>query len=102
MDARQPAQPVSAEHVPRDAVRHSPGDRVQEGTKWSWLLYDCGKNAWFGVDLGGNDPITRGSFNNSMGLMYDPGRKLVWAVGQNSEVYVLRVDFKTARLSALK
>ena len=26
-----------------------------------------------------------------MGLMYDPSRNLVWAVGQNSHVHVLRI-----------
>jgi hypothetical protein len=57
-----------------------------------WLLYDCGRNAWFGVELGGTDPVGAGGFNNSMGLMYDPTRGLVWAVGQHNEVYVLRLD----------
>ena len=30
-----------------------------------------------------------------MGLMYDPNRQLVWAVGQNSHVHVLRLDAKS-------
>ena len=67
-----------------------------------WLLYDCGKNAWFGMELGGADPIGKGTFNNSMGLMYDPNRKLVWAVGQNSHVHVLRLDLKRAGWQELK
>jgi len=71
-----------------------------------WLLYDCGQNAWLGVALAGADPIGKGttgnSFNNSMGLMVDPTRKLVWAVGQNSHVHVLRLDIKTATLQPLK
>ena len=37
-----------------------------------------------------------------MGLMYDPNRKLVWAVGQNSHVHVLRFDPKSAKLHELK
>jgi hypothetical protein len=78
------------------------GARVKNGGKWSWLVYDCSSNAWLGVGLGGEDPIGKGVFNNSLGLMYDPGRRLVWAVGQNSEVYVLRVDFKRATLHKLK
>ncbi len=32
----------------------------------------------------------------SLGLMYDPQRRLVWAVGQYSHVHVLRLDAKTA------
>ena len=68
------------------------GARVDVDGKLLWLLYDCGKNAWFGVELAGRRPDrqgTRRAFNNSMGLMYDPNRKLVWAVGQNNEVFVL-------------
>jgi lysophospholipase L1-like esterase len=57
-----------------------------------WPLYDCAKNAWLGLGLAGDDPAGKGKFNNSMGLMYDPGRKLVWAVGQNSHVYVVKID----------
>lgn len=58
-----------------------------------WLAYDCAKNAWVGIPLGGDDPIgKKGPFNNSMGLMYDPGRAVVWAVGQHSEVYALKFD----------
>ncbi|MGE3803212.1 MAG: kelch repeat-containing protein [Gemmataceae bacterium] len=71
-----------------------------------WLLYDCARNAWLGVELPGADPIGKGtvgkSFNNSMGLMYDPGRRLIWAVGQNSHVHVLRLDLAKARTVELK
>jgi hypothetical protein len=63
-----------------------------------WLAYDCEKNAWLGVPLVGDDPIgKKGAFNNSMGLMYDPERKLVWAVGQMSQVYALKLDMSKAK-----
>ncbi len=78
---------------------------VDADDKPSWLLYDCEKNAWFGVRLTGADPIgekPRMNFNNSMGLMYDPNRKLVWAVGQNSHVHVLRFDPKKTDKRGLK
>ena len=81
------------------------GARVHADGKLCWLLYDCGKNAWFGVELPGADPIGKGTgsdaFNNSMGLMYDPNRRLVWAVGQYSDVHVLRLDLKSAKLHEL-
>ena len=70
--------------------------------KLLWPLYDCAKNAWFGVELAGSDPVGKGTFNNSMGLMYDPNRKLIWAVGQNSHVHVLRLDLTTAQTQELK
>ena len=72
--------------------------------KWprSWLVYDCAKNGWFALELRGDDPIERESFNNSMGLMYDPVRKLVWAVGQHNHVHALRLDPGTARVARLK
>lgn len=37
-----------------------------------------------------------------MGLMYDTNRKLVWAVGQNSHVHVLRLDPKGPGVQELK
>ncbi len=78
------------------------GARAESGGKMLWLLYDCGKNAWSGVELSGDDPIARGVFNNSMGLMYDPARRLVWAVGQNSHVHVLRMDGATLKRVAFE
>ncbi len=46
--------------------------------------------------------LAKGLFNNSMGLMYDPNRKLVWAVGQNSHVHALRLDLKSAVMQTLR
>jgi hypothetical protein len=69
------------------------GARVEVEGKWCWLVYDCCKNAWFALDLAGDDPIEEGEFNNSMGLMYDPNRGLVWAAGQNSHIHALKVSF---------
>ncbi len=78
------------------------GARVEVGGTWRWLLYDCKANAWKAVLFTGEDPIGKGSFNNSMGLMFDPKRKLVWAVGQNSHVHVMRVDLEKAEVAAVK
>jgi hypothetical protein len=80
------------------------GARVTLEGKPFWALYDCGKNAWYGASLPGADPIGKGtsSFNNSMGLMYDPNRKLVWAVGQNSHVHVLHLERKSLKLQELR
>jgi hypothetical protein len=63
-----------------------------------WLAYDCAKNAWVGVPCAGEDPIgKKGAFNNSVGLVYDPERKLVWAVGQYSQVHALKLDVSQAK-----
>lgn len=78
------------------------GARANSDGKFLWLLYDCVKNAWFGAELGGADPVGKGAFNNSMGLMYDSNRNLVWAVGQNSQVHVLRPDGKSMKLVEFK
>jgi len=77
------------------------GARVVERRNM-WLAYDCDKNSWMCIELKGADPISRGEFNNSMGLMYDPNRKLIWAVGQNSHVHVLRLDLKSALIDLLQ
>ncbi|HKI38617.1 MAG TPA: kelch repeat-containing protein [Gemmataceae bacterium] len=78
------------------------GAHVEVAGKPLWPLYDCAKNAWLGAELAGADPVGKGKFNNSMGLMYDPGRKLVWAVGQNGHVFVLRFDASQAKLHPLR
>lgn len=74
------------------------GAHVKDSNQWP--LYDCAKNAWVGIELKGADPVGKKAFNNSMGLMYDPNRRLVWAVGQYSHVHVLKLDAKDA--TALK
>lgn len=66
-----------------------------------WPVYDCAKNAWFGAQLTGADPVGKGRFNNSLGLMHDPNRGLIWAVGQNSHVHVMRFEPKTAAMKGL-
>jgi hypothetical protein len=57
-----------------------------------WLLYDCTKNAWFGVHLAGAGPIGKDGSMVSLGLMNDPVRRLVWAVDQVNRVFVLKLD----------
>ncbi len=37
----------------------------------------------------------------SLGLMYDAKRKLFWAADTNSQVYVLRLDVKSADVKPL-
>ncbi len=59
---------------------------------------DCANNAWVGLPRAGEDPIGKtGAFNNSMGLMYDPNRKVVWAVEQHSRVHALKLDASKAK-----
>lgn len=84
--------------------------RTPRGDSMEWLVYDCPRNEWRGLAFGGDDPIgpagastRRGGnaagrvFNNSLGLMRDPKRGLIWAVGQYSQVYALRSDLTAAR-----
>ena len=71
-----------------------------------WLAYDCAANAWKALELPGDDPIGKGTsagaFHNSVGMMYDPNRKLVWFVGQNSHVTTLKLDPASAVTKALE
>lgn len=77
------------------------GARVVRDGRPLWLVYDCKSNAWLGLPLEGADPIAAKPgdlrpFNNSVGLVYDPRRRLVWAVGQYGHVHVLKVDVAAA------
>jgi sialidase-1 len=58
--------------------------------------YDCANNRWVTLALGGTDPSGKAGRNVSLGLMYDAKRKVFWAVDTNSQVYVLRLDVKSA------
>jgi hypothetical protein len=84
----------------QDAVLVGAHVRSPDG-KLGWPVFDCRKNAWVSIELSGADPVGRRDFNNSMGLMYDPTRKLIWAVGQNSHVHVLRLDDEKLRRTDL-
>ncbi|MGA2065431.1 MAG: kelch repeat-containing protein [Thermoguttaceae bacterium] len=61
------------------------------------LAYDCDKNAWIALDLGGTHPAGKGGRDVSLGSAYDAKRRLAWATDTNGEVYVLRLDMKAAR-----
>ncbi len=61
------------------------------------LAYDSGKNAWIVLNLGGTHPAGKAGRDVSLGSAYDAKRKLTWATDANGEVYVLRLDMKTAR-----
>ncbi len=58
--------------------------------------YDCAGNRWISLNIGGADPSGKQGRNVSLGMMYDAKRKLFWAVNTNSNVYVLRLDIRTA------
>ncbi len=53
--------------------------------------FDCAANAWTFLSLGGEDPNGKSGRNVSLGLMYDPQRRMFWATDANCEVYVLRI-----------
>lgn len=112
----EPAGRERAAAPSRETVYDPTGDavliaaRTQRGESMEWLVYDCQRNEWRGIALAGDDPIGPASgprrgggnaagrvFNNSLGLMHDSKRGLIWAVGQYSDVYALRCDLSAAR-----
>lgn len=80
--------------------------RTRAADRWLWLAYDCASNAWKGLEIPGDDPIGKGTsegvFHNSVGMMYDPNRKLVWFVGQNSHVTTLKLDLTSVKVEPLE
>ena len=80
--------------------------RTNKDDRLLWLAYDCDSNAWRGLELPGDDPIGKGTssgtFHNSVGMTYDPHRKLIWFVGQNSHVTTLKLDVATATVEILE
>jgi galactose oxidase-like protein len=64
------------------------GERVTLG-------YDCAKNTWLALKIGGPNPSSKGR-NVGQGAVYDPKRKLVWATSSRSQMWVLRPDIAKA------
>jgi hypothetical protein len=63
--------------------------------------YDCGANKWVSFKITGADPSGPKGRNVSLGLMYDARRNLFWAADTHSQVFVLRLDPKSADLKDL-
>jgi hypothetical protein len=69
--------------------------RVRSQEPPLWLVYDAGKNAWSGARLMGEAPFRSEPeplYDSSVALMYDPNRKLVWAMDVRNRVYALKFD----------
>ena len=54
------------------------------------------------LKITGDDPSGKTGRNVSLGMMYDAKRKFFWAVDARSQVFVLKLDPKTADVKALK
>jgi hypothetical protein len=88
-DPDQDLMVVGATLPPVDGLRRTPA-------------YDCAGNRWVSLKIGGDDPSGKTGRNVSLGLMHDAKRKLFWAVDTHSNVYVLRLDAKTADVRPLE
>jgi hypothetical protein len=64
--------------------------------------FDPVENRWVSLKIPGDDPNGKSGRNVSLGLVYDAKRKLFWAVDTNSQVFVLKLDPKTADMQPLK
>ncbi len=64
--------------------------------------YDPAENRWVSLKIPGDDPNGKSGRNVSLGLVYDARRKLFWAVDTNSQVFVLKLEPKTADVQPLK
>ena len=72
------------------------GQTTMLGGERVTLAYDCAKNTWLGLKIGGPNPAGKGGRNVSQGAVYDPKRKLVWATSSRSQMWVLRLDIAKA------
>lgn len=71
------------------------------GAKKKMAAYDPAGNRWVSLTVGGDDPFGKSGRNVSLGMVYDPKRKLLWAVDTRSQVFVLRLDASQADLTPL-
>jgi hypothetical protein len=71
------------------------------GPRQRMAAYDPAGNRWVSLAIGGDDPFGKSGRNVSLGLVYDPKRKLFWAVDTRSQVFVLRLDVAKVDLKPL-
>lgn len=64
--------------------------------------YDCAGDRWVSLRITGDDPSGKSGRNVSLGMMYDDGRGVFWAVDTKSNVFVLRLDPATADVREMK
>jgi len=76
------------------------GQTTTVGGQRATLGYDCAGNKWVGLKIGGPNPAGKRGRNVSQGAVYDPKRKLVWATGSRSQVWVMRPDIPEAAFFA--
>ena len=92
-------------YVPHQDVVLTGTRRMLGDGKLYWLVYDCGENTWVGVHLGGGSPMggrkPAAEHSVSLGLSYDPKRKLVWVADARMTVHALRLDLASARVRPL-
>jgi hypothetical protein len=71
------------------------GNHVQtpDGKKL-WPLYDCAKNAWFGLAFAGDDPMAKTAFY-SLAVMRDARRGVLWTVDHVNRVHALKLEPNT-------
>lgn len=67
---------------------------VQHGGKPHHVVYDCAKNRWMLLDAG---PLASKMTDRGVGLMYDAGRKLLYAMDAGGGTYALRIDPESAK-----
>ncbi len=84
----------------REAVYLPENDLVMIGA--TGLFYDCDKNAWFRAALPSDEPDIGKHPSYNLGVMFDGGRKIVWAVDTNCRVYVLRLDLSNLKVEQVK
>src|SRR5262249_12089191 len=58
--------------------------------------FDLKENRWISLRIVGDLPHGPTGRNVSLGVVYDPARKLFWAVDAASRVFVLKLDPATA------
>jgi len=63
--------------------------------------YDCAGNKWISLKITGDDPNASNRPNATSALVYDARRDLFWAINAQNEIFVLRLDLKSADASDL-
>jgi len=68
------------------------------------LIYDPAANAWLRMEMDferNRRGVPMPKYGVSLGVMYDPGRNLIWASDVRGRVFVMRFDRRSAALRPL-
>lgn len=83
-----------------DCVFFATTIKINGNASQKLLMYDCATNRWSGINIKKESLIH--NLGSLLDLVYDAKRNLIWAIDGDKNVFVLKIDLKTANIVPLE